>query len=415
MDAWVQDDARALRRILDARDAYGVFELWEGCGKELVRDTFYQYVKDFHPDRFGAADAATKQLAEEAFIRINSSYTQLLSKENEQRVAPPHSTPAAANTPSAPSAPSAPSFDAPQPARVAERPIVHTPTATPASTDARAAKLARLRASSTTPTPPTPTPLTSLAEESSTAEEDRAAKLARLAGRRKRPSAEELIGQINSIRQPETSEATEAPVEEDRRAKLARLAQKSRGNMLIVEDDDDDDIPLADASNSSVGHIPQQVLAQALRGVDLDDDVTSRQPRDLFNEAYKDFKLKRYEQALRLFRAAHEREPADGLYMTFFGYCLFLVHPDQIQLAEDKLKAAIETEHRQALPDAHLFLGYILEKQGKSARALRHFERAHQLNPASRDAERQLRLYQMRQAREHEDNPNDLISKLFKK
>ncbi len=82
--------------------------------------------------------------------------------------------------------------------------------------------------------------------------------------------------------------------------------------------------------------------------------------------------------------------------MTFYGYFLFLNEPDKRDEAQKVIERAIEIGDRQSLPDAHLFLGHILKVKDKPNQAIKHFKMALKLNPKSREAERELRLYQMR-------------------
>lgn len=102
--------------------------------------------------------------------------------------------------------------------------------------------------------------------------------------------------------------------------------------------------------------------------------------------------------------------------MTFLAYCLFQVDPDQIKRSKQLLMEAIKTENRQALPDAHLFLGKILKVQGKEDRAYRHFKKALELNPGARDAQREIRLYEKRKGIDSGSNEDSgFFKKLFKK
>lgn len=132
-----------------------------------------------------------------------------------------------------------------------------------------------------------------------------------------------------------------------------------------------------------------------------------------FNSGYKKFKNGTYRQALTDFQKAHQADPKNGLYMTFYAYCLFQVDPDQIKQARELLTKAIDTGNRQAMPDAHLFLGKILKVQGHPDRAHRHFKKALELNPGAREAEREIRLYEKRKG--DGNKSGGLFNKLFKK
>ncbi|MFU8806185.1 MAG: hypothetical protein ACNA8W_20405, partial [Bradymonadaceae bacterium] len=74
-----------------------------------------------------------------------------------------------------------------------------------------------------------------------------------------------------------------------------------------------------------------------------------------------------------------------------------------------------KTGHRQALPDAHLFMGYLLKVKGREKPSFRHFEMALSLNPTSVGAKREIRLYEMRHKDAASSDPVGFLKNLFKK
>ena len=101
---------------------------------------------------------------------------------------------------------------------------------------------------------------------------------------------------------------------------------------------------------------------------------------------------------------------------------LFLVRPEEKATSEQLIKQAIESGDRTAAPDAHLFMGYILktyDSDKKKQQANNHFKQALKLNPASHEAEREIRLYEKRQQQQQQPRPQDdvgaFLGKFFKK
>lgn len=449
-----QDNAdieRQLQRTLDAYEgmsSYEIFDVWEGCGREVVRERYYKLVKDNHPDRYGGnVSSRIKGLSQEIFLKIQGAFRQLNKLENEQRVASPpdasrnrllerlnNKAPAAASSSSSPP-PASQSGEIPtqSPRHVVgkrpyksklssalppRQPLVHKSTdvvreqirPTPSNDLSQTSEVFEAVTISTRDA--------STLEEDSMPEEERRAKLARLARSvRQRPPARPIVPSSPRV-EPSLEEESAISVEE-RRDALARLRSKNKatpppaGLRTPSRAPTSTPAPVTDP-NRLRGQVPAASTS-----------ASPQTPKDKFNKAYRDhFKNRQYARALELFQEAHEAEPADGLYMTFYAYCLFQVHPDRKKECEELLRKAIETGHRQAMPDAHLFLGTILQSytdsERQQRRALKHFEEAYRLNPTSRDAERWVNLLRKRlsQPKEEPDKSKDeggLFSRLFKK
>jgi hypothetical protein len=97
---------------------------------------------------------------------------------------------------------------------------------------------------------------------------------------------------------------------------------------------------------------------------------------------------------------------------------LFRQDPAQHRFAETLLREVIseaeKPESRQALPDAHLFMGHLLKARNQADKALVSYAIALKLNPGCVEAERELRRAELR-AKRLSSNPGDFLKNLFKK
>lgn len=438
---------RQLRRLhqeLKSQTPYQIFDLWEGCGRELVQQTFYRLVKEHHPDSYGGnLSDEVKRLAQDNFLMVKDAYSKLRMAEGEQTV------------PDRPSASKLPLGPAPgigldrelskpisMPGRSSGMERSPQTITIPPSTPLVAPTYEPQRPSSSAlPIPPQPTtqplrasthttqpsqrpqqqpqrthqPSPALAQ-SSAEEDERAQALARLRAASRRPlqaygldpqmsdAFEERISTA-SVAQPAAPHTTPepAPSAQDRRALLEQLASK-RPTPPPVQ-------PNPTTAQPNRQHMATP--APAMRAPQSPAD----EAKESFNQGYQEFKLKRINKALPLFKRAWELENDNGLYLTFYGQCLFLEHPDKRDEAEKLLRQAVLTKHRQALPDAHLFLGLLLKtKPNGMEEAIRHFRNAYYLNPTSHEAEREIRLWERRHSEGSETSEaSGLLKKLFKK
>lgn len=104
-----------------------------------------------------------------------------------------------------------------------------------------------------------------------------------------------------------------------------------------------------------------------------------------------------YEEALMHFGKALEGNDQDGEYHAYYGWCLYLCHPDSSTMVEE----AIEHVKRGAgiAPNQEkpfLFLGRLYKVMGKVQSAERMFTRAIQIQPECVEALRELRLINLR-------------------
>lgn len=136
--------------------------------------------------------------------------------------------------------------------------------------------------------------------------------------------------------------------------------------------------------------------------------------KDAFDKGFHALKEGRKRDALEHFTKAHQLEPEDGSYLTFYGYTKFLNDPAAAPEAEELLRTALQTGNRQSAPDACLFLGHVLKGLGREEEALGFYRRALRLNPTSHEAEREIRLAEKRSGRKDSD-PGNVLKNLFKK
>jgi len=117
-----------------------------------------------------------------------------------------------------------------------------------------------------------------------------------------------------------------------------------------------------------------------------------------------------YAAALRRFGAALERAPGEGEYHAHYGWCLYLIHPDEssmVQEAVEHVKRGLKLARDNEKP--YLFLGRLHKATGNTLAAEKMFTRAVQLRPESVEALRELRLINMRR------NKQGLIGRILRR
>ncbi len=400
----LRKELKKFHSTLQRMSPHEAFGVWKGCGREVVKETFYTLVKEHHPDVYGGnVSPEIRELSQKIFIAIRKAYADLLRLEGEQTVAPedrpqaqqpgrkklstlrpgqvkvsslgdqdsepdesrartPHRTKRISTPIEMGRAPTSQHPD------LKSRGFGDRPLTSPGASTSRSRPKA---------TPVTVASTTSPPKKSPTPQPSRRDRTASLSGARRRSSS----GHGKRLRPPSSpglEESSEDP--QWRKEQMARLERKPTRRPT----------PIA----GGVKVPPPADNAQAF-----------------FNTGYQDFKDKEYRKALESLRKAHEADPNHALYSTFYGYCLFQVDPSRASEARALLADAVKSGNRQALPDAHLFLGKILKVDNKPDRAYKHFQEALRLNPNSREAEREVRLHQKRT----ESNKGGLFKKLFKK
>lgn len=331
--------------------AYDILGLWEGCGSQEVRQTFYAKVKEHHPDVYGGnISGAVKKLAQDIFIAIKRAYTELLKVEKEQTSPRPELDEPTSRSP-------ADSVEAS--ANYSHSAASDVEESKPGAT--REVLEARVRA---------PEVRVQAPQKAALDEEARRQRLEALSQKAaKNPS----VVTIAPRPAPGTTATTPA-------AATASTSASASGSFAKP----------AAASDGPAGHAPPRPVPEALK----------LPPRERFNEGFKYHRISRYPEALELFLSAYESDPDNGMYKTFFAYAMFRTDSASADEAEKILRDAIDMRHRQSLPDAYLFLGYMLKLREKHSDAIKAFETSKTLNPASHEAERELRLYERRKAQE---------------
>lgn len=389
---------------LESMSSHDIFGLWEGCGRELVKKTYYRMVKEHHPDVYGGnVSPRIRATAQEIFVQIREAYTELLKAEDEQTQPPPDN------------------FDASKSPRkrreqvktlkpgqarspVAPEPDDQDDRQDSADDSARQQQPSRQKRAST--------PI-GLGREPSSAHPDLEQSQNRREDQGRNTATNSSCGSADSAAGADSNggDNDDKDDEEWRRKRLEKLQNSSRKRRRSSS-------TTGSTAGSSAG---ADTSSESIPSPDDSSSQSSKDPekraQEAFNAGYKHYKNERYPKALPLFEKAHELDSEHGLYMTFLANTLFQVEPDQADRSIELLKSAIETQNRQALPDAHLFLGNILKVKDSEHTAYKHFKRALELNPQSRDAQREIRLYERRHGKDENDDNEEsggFLNKLFK-
>lgn len=389
----LEKEMRAFYAGMQKMSAHDVFGVWPGCGREVVKETFYSLVKEHHPDVYGGnVSGQVKSLSQQIYVGIRKAYAELMAIEKEQTKAPPDPSAAPKRQPGRRHVTTlhpgqfnqADLGDDDSAAKVASR------AQTPNRQEHPSAPIGMGRV----PTGPHPD-LQRRQQQAATspdAKSDRSPTPPPSMGSRRPRRTTSSAG--GSVTPPKTSavgldEGASDP--EWRREKLQQLGRNTSRSRRPT--------PMA-RTKSSVGG-------------------NADPARDHFNAGYQFYKVQKFDDAHQAFQKAFAAEGDNGLYMTFYAHTLYLVDAKKSEKAKELLRKAIDTKHRQALPDAHLFLGQILKTDGKEKRAYVHFSRALELNPASRDAEREVRLYERRHGKDEKKEKSgeggSFFKNLFKK
>ncbi len=328
-----------------------IFGVWEGCGRKVVQDRFYILVKENHPDVYGGNTTGdVRSLAQDIFILIKDAYQVLLGVEKEQKVAPPE--PAPAETP---------------------RQRIDTPRA-------HVAVGGPIRGASL--------------EEASEVKVDVKSKMSQLSGFRKKQRHRDRVRSVHE----RTSSASDEEIEP-----------------IEVEPEPE---PEPEPDPQLEAQLERQAKLKHLMKRAQDAGHPDVNPsRDHWDKGFHAHKDGRNAEALEHFSRAYALEPEDGPILTFYGYLRFLNHKHDKEIgaeAEELLRKALQSGNRQSAPDACLFLAHVIKGLGREEEALTFYRRALRLNPSSREAEREVRLADMRDP-DKKPADNSLFKNLFKK
>ncbi|MEM1349235.1 MAG: hypothetical protein AAGI01_11810 [Myxococcota bacterium] len=388
--------------------------MWEGCGQQVVNDRYYVLVRQHHPDSAtaGVDSPLAKQLSNEIFIYIQKAYKALRKREREQTVAPPVAQHREAESDALSQARQAyEAMRAPQPQDTTSSISQPVTSGEPSSVPTQARSPGKAL------------------KEDSLSEVERRAKLSSLRSRRQ-------VGRVGRSTLPLGSSALGDPSstphephpqpmgEDERRTRLDALRQ--RGATLPEGARDPNSTLMVTPKGSDLGALNARTGLPE-RGIDPEQTMDWEKPleqmsaNEAFNLGFRDFRKKSYASAHPAFARAHEAEPTNGKYLTFYAYTLFLedqaAHVDE---AIRLLKKAVRAGERQSLPDAHLFLGLVYKfKGGKDLKSAGpHLQRAMELNPLSNVAAREYKAWAEKYADEEEPQESAaaaFLKKLFKK
>ncbi len=344
---------RETHRDVQSSDAYDIFDLWKGCGEQKVQERFYELVQEYHPDTYGEnLSDELDHMAQQTFVDIKDARSTLLQREDEQTVSPSEVRSEEEHTSG---------LDTPSAAASDESSDVIASSNRDLGDDRRSKTLSDDASSKTDDESPhaglglNTSSAASLSDES--------------------PQATELGDETSMGDESGTSRP---------RTRNERRSDMSRETGFEESDQDIEELlNKHDSSPTPTSTVDEQL--------DSEEDA-----QDLFNKGYKAFKNDAESKAFEHISRAHEFDPDNALYKTFYGYLLFLEKPDRREEARTLLEEAIEMENEQVLPDAHLYLGRLLRVEDKDHQARRHFERSLRLNPSSVEAQRELRVYEMR-------------------
>ncbi|MEZ4282975.1 MAG: response regulator [Myxococcota bacterium] len=118
-----------------------------------------------------------------------------------------------------------------------------------------------------------------------------------------------------------------------------------------------------------------------------------------------------YESALICFGRAMENFPSEGEYRSYYGWCLYLCHPDnQIMLGEalEHCREGVKLAKDREKP--YLLLGRLYKAMGKPGAAKKMFSRAVEIRPQCVEAMRELRIMNMRR-----DKDKGVLKRIFRR
>jgi CheY-like chemotaxis protein len=119
-------------------------------------------------------------------------------------------------------------------------------------------------------------------------------------------------------------------------------------------------------------------------------------------------------EAVAAFRMASEGDPGNGTYAANHAWSMYLDDPNTAEAVKIMLQE-MSLSDTGDLELIALYLGCILRAEGDEKTASKLFERCLSYNPGNTEAQRQLRLYDMRQAKRGESIIDKLFTKRLKK
>jgi tetratricopeptide (TPR) repeat protein len=126
----------------------------------------------------------------------------------------------------------------------------------------------------------------------------------------------------------------------------------------------------------------------------------SLQAEILFSKGMEYLKAKDYQKAIDNFKLSVTLRPEERIFMDSFVKTLFLKFQNADSGNPIEIKSAIR-EGLKRFPDSdtlYVILGWVLKKEN-SKKAIDAFQKALEINRSNLDAQRELRLYQMRESK----------------
>ena len=116
-------------------------------------------------------------------------------------------------------------------------------------------------------------------------------------------------------------------------------------------------------------------------------------------------------ESLICFGRAMENFPSEGEYRSYYGWCLYLCHPDnQVMLGEslEHCREGVKLAKDREKP--YLLLGRLYKAMGKPGAAKKMFSRAVEIKPQCVEAMRELRIMNMRR-----DKDKGVLKRIFRR
>lgn len=133
------------------------------------------------------------------------------------------------------------------------------------------------------------------------------------------------------------------------------------------------------------------------------------QAETAFQKGIISFRVKKYDQAQKAFAEALEICPNEAEYLMYQTWSAYKFNPKTTDINKTRTNLLRAIELNPTLSLAHLFLGYLCKDKGNEKEALRHFEKAIQVDPNCTEALREIRLMSMRKEKEKKG----LFGKMF--
>ena len=383
--------ARLQQRLdhFNSIDAYELFGLEPGCGGDAVRERYYKLVKHHHPDVVGGnISSKIKALAELIFIHIKDAYVELLSLEK---------SPTSTSTPVTPASPSK-GTRAPGKGGSAGPSAHHSSSvrrAAPSSAQRAAGALVskiRTGAAGTESNGATARP-TRLATGSRKSASSSAVKI-----RPARSRTSRSVGKADTVpgRRVRLGTSPDSAVN----AKPARANTPKAPVQAPTGSHKKASAPTAQRKKTA----PVSKAAPSGLGRSADTDVKSQRraaltqrvpPKQHFKNGERFMRSGQYAKAREAFKHAAKLDDKDPTFRAHYAWARFMISPTEGERAKQLLKECLNLKGRHV--EVHVFLGRIYKRENDMVRAMSHFQSAVDADKNCVEAQREIRLHNMRQ------------------